>query len=80
MTTAQEREYRGLTTVAERAAWLLKQGITAEPDINAAGLTLYWRVAAGGVALPGQYTGTRQEAIEQGIAWLQQKAASSSDL
>ncbi len=80
MTTVERATYERLTTPAERADWLLRAaqrlgGITVEADIDAASLSLRWRVAVLDVALPGPFTAaTTNGAIEQGLEWLRKKA------
>ncbi len=66
-------EFERLTSVRDRARWLLARGVTVKPDIDTADLTLVWRAYAADVMLPGKYTCSEGEAIKLATEWLERK-------
>jgi hypothetical protein len=72
MTKEQIKQYENLTTLKERAQFLLNIGVSAK--INIVDLKLVMQACVGETMLP--VTGdNEQDAIEKGIAWLKEKAA-----
>jgi len=73
MKPTDKKEYEALTSMEDRAKWLLRKGVTAKPDIIQATLSMTFRAVAAGAILPGEYP-TAEAAIAGGTAWLAQKA------
>ena len=76
MKHSDKLKYESLGTIAERAAWLLDQGVSASLDIDNDNDTLspVWRVSCAGVMLPQKFTGTEAEALRDAETWLREKA------
>lgn len=74
MTPIQKKEFEALPTVAARAQWLLKHGVTATISIDPKTLSLVARPMACDTLLPGNYA-SEEEAITAGRTFLEAKAA-----
>lgn len=72
MTRDQRQQFDRLETVPQRAAFLLKLGVTAK--IAIVDLRPVFQAGVGDVALPVT-ADTEQEAIDKAIAWLEERAA-----
>lgn len=73
MTRKEKKEFEALPSIKERAAWLLKKGVTAKIQINTKELNLVARAFSAGVALPGEWK-SEAEAVAGATAWLAAKA------
>jgi len=74
MKHSDKLKYESLGTIAERAAWLLDQSVSASLDIDGTTLSPVWRVSCAGVMLPQKFTGTEAEALRDAETWLREKA------
>lgn len=77
MKPADKKEYEALTSLEERAKWLLRKGVTAKPTIHPERLDITVRAYAAGVMLPGEWD-TTEAAIAGATAWLAEKAGVQS--
>ncbi len=73
MKPKDKKEFEALTSIQDRAKWLLRKGVTAKVTINTERLDVVVTAVSAGVTLPGEWK-SEAEAVAGGTAWLAEKA------